>query len=156
MTISDVQACRQTAAKMQTSAQAAGGVSIAEAARQLGRSNATIRRWVARGAPCVSPGESGRGKGAVVKVADLQRWKAAGNAPDVTHTEWLSRLAEAMMAFHRTQDYRVIGLAEWQHAGYLCGLYSYIAHRVGSDLEPSDIKLLSFIYEQDKPKPRTG
>ena len=54
------------------------GVSINEAAKQLNRTPSTVRRWVQKGCPCVSPGETGRGKGAILNLDDVITWRGGG------------------------------------------------------------------------------
>jgi len=56
------------------------GVSLVEAARELGVSVSTIRRWIRDGAPTVSLGGPGRGKGSRVDVQELRAWLAGGTA----------------------------------------------------------------------------
>lgn len=50
--------------------------SITVAARELEVAPVTVRRWIAEGAPCIAPGASGRGRGALVEVEALRRWRA--------------------------------------------------------------------------------
>lgn len=52
-------------------------VSVGEAAAHFGVSTETVRRWVRIGAPCVRPGERGRGRGTLLNVDDISRWRAA-------------------------------------------------------------------------------
>jgi hypothetical protein len=51
-------------------------VSISVAASHFDVSVDTVRRWIRDGAPCVSPGEVGRGHAATVCIADLTAWRA--------------------------------------------------------------------------------
>ena len=123
-------------------------VGLAEAARQLGKHPATLRRWVAAGAPCVSPGEPGRGRGAMVVVAHIERWRSTGGAPGVLADEWLSRVAEALLAFHREGAHRLVGLKDAAAAAYLHDLYATVARRVASTHVPDQVALLAAIAEQ--------
>jgi len=52
---------------------------LAAAARELGISASTLRRWLAAGAPCVA-GRAGRGNGAHVDVEAVLRWREARRA----------------------------------------------------------------------------
>lgn len=117
-------------------------VSIAEAARQLKRKPVTIRGWLARGAPCASPGEPGRGRGALVVVEDLERWRAreAQNTPDVR--DIVLRLAELLRDYHRAGDHRLVGLRDDGAEVYLAALFEYVALRLGMpELELDDVAL---------------
>src|SRR4051794_9255673 len=55
-------------------------VRIAVAARQLGKSPETLRRWVRSGCPVAAPGGPGRGKGALLDVAAVRAWRGAVDA----------------------------------------------------------------------------
>lgn len=52
---------------------------LTDAARELGISVSTLRRWLAAGAPCVA-GRAGRGNGAHVDVELIRRWREARRA----------------------------------------------------------------------------
>jgi transposase-like protein len=59
-------------------------ITIANAARELGVDDQTVRRWIRKdGAPCAALGGPGRGRGALVNVEDLKRWRAARAGIDV-------------------------------------------------------------------------
>ena len=45
------------------------------AAKALGVSESTVRSWIQQGAPVISPGSSGRGRGAEVDPEALYRWR---------------------------------------------------------------------------------
>jgi len=76
-----------------------GDVSIAEAARQLGVVDATVRRWVREGAPCVELGSVGRHNGSRVNVAALVAWRGSGGkfcSTDRNQDELLMTIAGAL------------------------------------------------------------
>lgn len=50
------------------------GLSVPQAARALGKSESTVRRWVRNGAPTITLGRDGRGCGSRVDLAALRRW----------------------------------------------------------------------------------
>jgi hypothetical protein len=127
-------------------------VTLAAAALALGKSPATMRRWVSLGCPVVSPGGPGRGKGATFDLAAVRRWKASGGAPGVQHEEWLRRVAEAFLAFHRERAHRLIGLRDPHAAAYLHDLFAFIARRVGADVKPAELEQLEAIALQVKPR----
>lgn len=111
---------------------------LCEAARELGKSPATLRRWIAQGAPCEQPGEPGRGNGALVDPARLARWKAGVEA--TSEAEAMRQLAVNLRDYHRRNlgalpAHVHIGIPAEKAAAYLAVLYRYLANRVtGSDL----------------------
>jgi hypothetical protein len=96
------------------------------AAAALGRSEATLRRWIQRGAPCARPGASGRGKGALVEVADLRAWRRA--AP-LDCDAFLDRLESILRDYHRAGDHRLVGLRDDHARAYLAALVEYVRGR---------------------------
>jgi hypothetical protein len=59
------------------------GVSIEQAAQHFGVHAETVRRWIRAGAPCLSPGQPGRGHGARLDLLAVARWRGAtGDVPD--------------------------------------------------------------------------
>jgi excisionase family DNA binding protein len=93
-------------------------VTIAEAARGLGCSASTVRRWVAKGAPTTFLGSAGRGRGSRVQIEDLTRWRSGGSK--LQNGELLERLAEGLMdAFRRDGIAARVGITERQAAGIL-------------------------------------
>src|SRR5688572_9582041 len=88
---------------------------LSEAAARLGKSPATLRRWIAEGAPCVAPGAAGRGRGAVIDIEAIRRWRAAGGAT-VPNEEWLRQVAASTMAFYRERKHDLIGLSDREAA----------------------------------------
>jgi hypothetical protein len=103
-------------------------VPIRQAAQALGKSPATIRRWISDGAPCARPGTAGRGRGALVEVAALERWREAGPAPD--YREFLVKLEPLLSDYHRSGDHKYIGLRDDAARAYLQALYQYVADRL--------------------------
>lgn len=51
-------------------------VTVEDAARLLKVHPATLRRWIQAGCPVESLGEVGRGKGSLVKIESINRWRA--------------------------------------------------------------------------------
>lgn len=84
---------------------------IGAAARKLGVSPSTVRRWIQNGAPCVHPGESGRGHGALVFVDELRRWRS--KVTDERRV--LHRLAEALLDTHLREFHD--GKPAWEALG---------------------------------------
>ena len=134
--------------------------SLAEAAKQIGCSPSTIRRWVREGAPTVSLGGAGRGNGSMVDVRALQRWRAGaeGCAAD---PEILQRLAASLWdVFKRdggVDDDRArpahlaFGISDTQAASYLWAIFDRCARdwtgRVPDPL-PSEIKTIAALALQ--------
>lgn len=50
---------------------------VKQAAAHFRVSQETIRRWIREGAPCVSPGEVGRGHGALLDLDAVASWRAS-------------------------------------------------------------------------------
>lgn len=95
------------------------GLPIVQAAKALKKDLSTVQKWIARGAPTVRPGSPGRGKGAVVNLKDLLRWRAGDFAQD-DHEEILERLAVAMWdTFLRDDLAGRIGITKKESAGAL-------------------------------------
>lgn len=117
------------------------GITLTEAAKQMNCSAATLRRWVQQGAPTVAPGSVGRGHGALVVPADLQRWRY-GEANQTGAEEQLELLAQAFEDFFRHDSgidapaHRTIGIPDREAAALLIALFEYTARRItGLDLE---------------------
>lgn len=126
-------------------------VSIAMAAKRIGKSPGAIRRWLREGAPCEQPGEAGRGNGALVSVPALLQWKSKLPAPGAD--DLLATLARVALDYHRRNTYGdapahvVTGISAQRAAKYLVGLFEYAATRiVGREIEehelPSEIRAL--------------
>lgn len=136
-------------------------VTIAEAARELNRSPATLRKWIARGAPTARLGKEGRGNGSLVYVVDLQRWKAGAGGVDTT--DILPKLATALSdVFTRDaasgyQAHRLIGIEEWHAAAYLVEIFERCAMNwTGSipDPLPAEIQILVALVKQNHSRVR--
>jgi hypothetical protein len=70
-------------------------VTIAKAAREMDVDPSTVQHWLRRGAPTVRPGAVGRGRGALVDIEALRRWRYGALAPAQIDSE---SLASAMLA----------------------------------------------------------
>lgn len=56
-----------------------GPLPLTEAARALGISPATLRRWLTQGAPVASRGRRGRGRAHLIDPTAVRRWRAASD-----------------------------------------------------------------------------
>jgi hypothetical protein len=101
-------------------------VPLRDAARALGKSEATLRRWVGRGCPVAVLGGPGRGKGSRVCVADLQRWRASQRAVGIS----LEDLERFLVDYHRAGDHRLVGLHDEPARLLYAALYEYIEGRL--------------------------
>jgi hypothetical protein len=72
-------------------------VTLTVAARELEKSPATLRRWIAAGAPTVRLGEAGRSKGSLVIVSDLIAWRAAQEGIKVSAAHDLDAIARGLL-----------------------------------------------------------
>jgi len=126
-------------------------VPLAAAARELRVSPATLRRWLRAGAPAMQPGSVGRGHGAMVCLADVQRWRRAQVAPaaDPTDDVLLDRVARALHdVFARDAGrgfpaHRELELRDRQAAALLVVAY----HRLHRELTGRDADMLPFEIE---------
>jgi hypothetical protein len=134
------------------------GIPIADAACELGKSAATIRRWITAGAPTVTLGREGRGNGSLVSVAALRAWRAGGTAhrDDSETPQMLARAFHAAYATdvpgHFRPAHAVVGLRDRDAAAYLVHVYQLcaqqlIGHTVEADRLPQEIRDLIKIAE---------
>lgn len=72
-------------------------LSIRDAAVVLGVVPSTVRRWVQRGAPSVRPGEGGPGRGALVRIRELESWRRGSADYGLA----LERVADALLEVHQ-------------------------------------------------------
>lgn len=130
-------------------------VSLKAAAAALGKSEATVRRWVQAGAPCASPGAAGRGKGALVDVAAIARWRSGTAEPG--HAELLAKLSAALWnVFKRDAGlgdpgHIALGMRDYQAAAYLALVFERCARDLtGSVPEPlpAEMRDLLVLVEQ--------
>lgn len=125
-------------------------ITLEEAARELKKSPSTLRRWVRRGCPTVSLGQAGRGKGSIVRLSDIQRWRA-GNA-EVSQDERLQFLAICLMdCYKRDEIHRRIGITAREAAGLLAFVYErYYKNLTHEPLDtnnlPPEIKQLCTVW----------
>jgi hypothetical protein len=126
-------------------------VTLAEAARELSVTPACVRGWIRAGAPCDSPGEVGRGKGAMVSIADLAAWRARRVGVGDERERMLEHIAAGLLdAFKRDAGeglplHRHLGIEERKVAALLVRAFEHIHRRiVGSDAEklPAEIETL--------------
>ena len=68
---------------------------VPAAAHRLGVKPGTLRRWIRRGCPTVSPGRKGRGHACLVNLSDVQQWLKADQS-DALLLELASALPEVM------------------------------------------------------------
>lgn len=81
-------------------------VTVSEAARALNVTPKTIRKWLRDedGPPCERPGRRGPGRGALVYVSDLVKWRAqrAGiDAGTISDDRLMTIIADACLESHR-------------------------------------------------------
>lgn len=68
-------------------------VTLTEAARELNKSESTLRRWIRKGCPAIRLGETGR-DGSLVRIDDIKQWRA-GVSINADHD--LEIVAEALL-----------------------------------------------------------
>ena len=94
-------------------------------------SETTVRRWLQRGAPTVRPGEAGRGKGALVDVVALERWRTEAAKPQPDARATVLQLAALLRDYHRAGDHRLVGLRDDAAQLLYAAFLEYVAGRLG-------------------------
>ncbi len=130
-------------------------VTLAEAARQLGlKSAATIRGWLAKGAPEEREGKSGPGGSALVIVDDLRAWRAVRCGGEVVLVPTLDAdavarglLAAQQRALEGDPDavWRMFGVPRAKAAAILAGAFRSIFVTANGRLPdeiPAEIEIL--------------
>ena len=105
-------------------------VPLRAAALELGKSEATLRRWIAEGAPTARPGEVGRGRGALVCVQDLKNWRATEAAGTPDASAFLANLERILADYLRGGDHRLVGLRDEPARLLYAALLEYIVGRL--------------------------
>lgn len=128
------------------------GISIAEAAKALRKDVSTVQKWIQKGAPCRSPGQPGRGRGAIVNISDLVRWKT-GTLGRIDDDEQIGRLAAVLWdVFLRDSGGDRIGITKRETAGLLILVFERfhrnVTHEPVPELEklPEEIKKLFHVW----------
>ena len=105
-------------------------VTIREAARELQVSARCIQNWIRAGAPTVTLGGSGPGRGSTVHVDDLRRWRDRSGDPAPIDT---ASIDEALWsAFTRAPEgyarpaWQELGLSRRQAASFLVEMFSVL------------------------------
>ena len=121
-------------------------LTINKAARALGKTPSTLRRWIQKGAPTVKLGSVGRDNGSLVNIADLQCWRGGGGAVTANDDELLARLAIALLdTIRRDEVHHRIGITEKQAAALLVLVYqryyrNLVNEQVDIDNLPEEMK----------------
>jgi len=129
-------------------------LSINQAAKKLKKTPSTVRRWVAKGCPCVRPGEVGRGKGAILNIPDVIAWRGGGQVQKEGDAERLGFIADVLMdSLRRDKIHERIGITSKQTAGLLALVYeryhkNLIKEPVERDKLPEQITQLLAIFVQ--------
>jgi hypothetical protein len=132
-------------------------VSITQAAKALNVHPSTLRRWIARDCPCLHLGAVGRGKGSLVDLEDVQRWRLKGLSPDVmkrADEDVLALIARSFSdALKRDRAHHRAEIHEARAAGFLALVFERCWLNVtqrGRDeiVLPPEIKQLCAIWVQ--------
>jgi hypothetical protein len=129
-------------------------VSVPVAARALGCSPETLRRWIREsGCPAILGGR-GRGKGARVDVDVARAWRDQRSTSAQEFA--LKEYAKLALDFHRRgaeasePGWRVLGIPEGRAAALLACLLDYMSVRLaGGRLETAETALLVAIARQN-------
>jgi hypothetical protein len=104
------------------------------AAREIGCSVSTVRRWLREGAPAVRHGGVGRGKSAVVDPDVLRRWRAGETASPESALAAVARGIENAYRRapegHRQPAWAELGLGHRQSAVLLIEVYREIVRTI--------------------------
>ena len=100
-------------------------VGIKAAAAALNVQPDTVRGWIRRGAPVVQPGANGPGRGALVDLEAVRRWRAraADDAPLVAIDAGL--IARGALAAYRAGLHRDLGITDRQAAALLAESWAH-------------------------------
>jgi hypothetical protein len=111
---------------------------VAEAAAELGVRPDTLRAWIRRGAPVVQPGSPGPGRGALVDLDAVRRWRARGadGAPALAIDAEL--IARGAMAAFRDGMHRDYGLTDRQAAGLISEVWAHIVREASGGHPPRE------------------
>lgn len=110
-------------------------LTVDAAARELGVSVVTLRRWLARGAPH-RPGRRGRGHAALVDVGAVRAWRQA-NDRDTALLE-LAQAVPGVLARATAEAFRQIeGPDKRRMAGVLAGLWYVLTTAMLDRLSPA-------------------
>jgi hypothetical protein len=135
-------------------------VSLKKAAAELGVTTQTLSRWLREGAPTVQPGEVGRGRGALVEVEALKRWRAgispmAEGIPIETIVKAISNCYSRAPEGHSQPAWAEIGLSHRQAAALLVEMYREIVRTATGkypDTLPAQIEpIFSIFVESARP-----
>jgi hypothetical protein len=129
-------------------------VSIAEASRELDVEPATVRRWLREGAPCARPGGRGPGRGALVVVEDLQRWRE--RSPEVVMQKVAAAIVDTLRrdAGEGEPAHRTLGIRAPAAAALLAMAFERIHRAVtGRDAAelPAEIERAVFVLADSRP-----
>lgn len=113
-------------------------VTLPEAARLFGKTQATVRWYIRQGAPCARPGGSGPGTAALVDVDAMRAWleRRRRGAKDAPPAELDSAaLAAGLLAAVRSSD--SIRITQRQRAALMLSAYLEVTRRItGRPPEP--------------------
>lgn len=128
-------------------------VSLTEAARELGKSPETLRRWVREeGCPAIQGGR-GRGKGHRVDLDAVRAWRDAQASQN--DEAMLRQISQVTLDFYRRgQDpgevgHRLVGVSNAAAAALLWSLLHYLAVRYKKpELRTAEMDLLEALVRQ--------
>lgn len=81
---------------------------VDQAARALGIGTATLRRWIARGAPQARRGRRGRGGAALVSVRAVSAWRGSTAATDTATLTLIAARVPERLAIAIDEAFRLI------------------------------------------------
>ena len=111
------------------------------AAVELKVGEATLRRWIARGAPVSRRGHRGRGRATLLDVAAIRAWRApttTGVDPRILAAVLPERIATALHEAHQ----HVVGPGKRAAAGVLAGAWHVACCAVTEELRRYDEDIL--------------
>jgi hypothetical protein len=114
---------------------------LRDAAKVIGRSDSTLRAWLAEGAPCVREGQPGRNRGALVDPLALVRWRRETSrrrevlCPDATPDDLIARATSGLVDAYKLGPYdepayRSLGLDDYQAAALLAHTFLHVARHL--------------------------
>ena len=127
------------------------GIDLNSAARELGVSRITLRRWIQAGAPVIRPGRPGPGKGTLVLPDALRRWRAREvQEPQDSIARGIANAYGRAPEGYSQPAWAELGLSHRQAAALLIEAYREIVRTATGrypETLPTELSLLGSVFD---------